>query len=210
MKKVFLVLITITALVIMSLATVSCSSVAQVEPTVAEFMGSDFEITLPENWEGGTKEELESVAEELEELGQEELAEKVEENKKLLLFFGYDKETAARGESVSNLTITGEPAPFLSLDEYMDLTYEDLSKKYEEAGYEFNIVEQEVVSPGNYEEIGRTLIEQEVEGADAGVAQYIIKHESDFWILTFTSDLENLYENIEAFDKSIGTLKILD
>jgi hypothetical protein len=210
MKKVFLILTGIIILILTGSVAAGCSSVAQVEPEVPEFMGSDFEITLPENWEGGTKEELESVAEKLEELGQEELAGKVEENKKLLLFFGYDKEAAARDESVSNLTITGEPAPFLSLDEYMELTYEDLSEKYEEAGYEFNIVEQEIVSPGNYEEIGRTLIEQEVEGADAGVAQYIIKHESDFWILTFTSDLENLYEDIEAFDKSIGTLKILD
>ncbi len=210
MKKIFLILTGIIILILASQVVVGCRSVTQVEPVVVEFIGSDFEFSLPDKWEGGTKDELESVADELEDLGQKDLASKVIENKKLLLFFGYDSEAASKDGDVSNLTITGEAAVPLSLDEYVDLTYEDMAEKYEKSGYELNIIEQQILPMGNYEEVSRTLLEQDIEGVSTGVAQYIIQNDSDLWVITFTSDLEKFDENIQAFDKSIETFKILD
>ncbi|MEA2016624.1 MAG: hypothetical protein U9O59_08015 [Actinomycetota bacterium] len=210
MKKFFLILTAMALLVLVSLAITGCKTAVGLGPELVEFMGSEFEITLPDNWEGGTKEELDSVAEDLEDLGQDELAEDVIENKVYLLFFGYDSEAAAEGGDISNLTITGETAGFLSIEEYMDLTYTDLAEKYKEAEYEFNIIEQDIVSIGNYEEVGRTLTRQEVNGAEVGTAQYIIKNESDFWVLTFTAGQEEFNENIEAFDEVFKTFKIKD
>jgi len=210
MKKIFLILTGIIILILASSVVVGCRSAAGVEPVVVEFVGSDFEISLPENWEGGTKDELESIAKELEDLGQKDLASKVVENKKLLLFFGYDSEAASQDGNVSNLTITGEAAVTLSLSEYVDLTYKDMAEKYEKSGYGLNIIKQGIFQMGNYEEVSRTLFEQDVEGVSTGVAQYIIKNDSDLWVMTFTSDLKKFDENIEAFDKSIETFKILD
>jgi hypothetical protein len=210
MKKNFLILVTTLILILAGLAMAGCSSAAVAQPVVVEFFGSEFELSLPEGWDGGTKDEIEDVAEELEDLGQKDLAAKVKENKKLLLFFGYDSEGASQGGNLSNLTITGESAAFLSLDEYVKLAYEDLAKKYEKSGYELNILEQEIVSLGKHEEVSRTLFKQEVEGVSTGVAQYIIRHEGDFWVMTFTSGLEKFDENIKLFDKSVESFKILD
>jgi len=210
MKKVFLILITIIISVLMILIGVGCKTATSVQPVVPEFIGGDFELSLPEKWEGGTKEELDSVIEKLEEVDQTQLADIVEANKFFLVFFGYDTEMAALGGDVNVFTITGESKVFLSLEDYMDLSYENVVEKYEEAGYIFNIVEQEIVMLGDNEEVGRIVFEQTIEDNETKVAQYIIKQESDFWILTFTVNMEQFDDNIQDFDKAIETFKILE
>lgn len=209
MKNFLLVLIVIIITSSMILVGVSCTTAA-VQNTTTEFIGSDFELSLPERWEGGNKEELDSVVEKLKDIGQDQLADKVEASKFDLLFFGYDSEAAALGGNVNDFTITGEPAAFLSLDEYMELTYTSVEEVYEKAGYKFKIVEQNVVHLGNYEEVGRVIFEQTIEGIKIKVAQYIIKHDSDFWVLTFTTGLEDFDQNIQAFDKAVETFKIIE
>jgi len=210
MKKILLMLITLIITSLMILIGVGCKTTAAMEPVAVEFVGNDFEISLPENWEGGTKEELDSVIEKLKNLGQTQLADKVEANKFYLLFFGYNSEDAAEDGSVSDFTITGESAAFLSLEEYVDLTYTDVTKVYKKAGYTFNIIEQDITSLGNYEEVGRTIFEQDVEGIKTKVVQYIVKNKLDFWVLTFTTDLEEFDDSIQTFDETFKTFKILD
>ncbi len=210
MKKVFLILIAVIVTILTILMVAGCKSTAAMQPAEVEFVGSDFEISLPENWEGGTKAELDSVIEKLRELNQRQLADKVEANKFYLLFFGYNSEEAAQGSSVSDFTITGDSEVFLPLDEYVNLSYTSLSKAYEEAGYEFKNIEENIVPMGNYEEVSRVIFEQTVEGVKTKVAQYIIKHEPDFWVLTFITDPEQFDNNIQDFDKTIESFKIID
>ncbi|MBA7494802.1 hypothetical protein ES702_05379 [subsurface metagenome] len=210
MKKFLLALIVIIITSSMILVGVSCTTMAAAQTTKTEFIGSDFELSLPEGWEGGNKEELDSVVEKLKDIGQDQLADKVEASKFDLLFFGYDSEAAALGSSVNDFTITGEPAAFLSLDEYMELSYTSVEEVYEKAGYKFKIVEQNVVHLGNYEEVGRVIFEQTIEGIKTKVAQYIIKHDSDFWVLTFTTELEQFDQNIQTFDNTVETFKIIE
>ena len=210
MKRFLLILIIIIITSSMILVGASCTMAAAAKPTQNEFIGSDFELSLPEGWEGGNKEELDSVAEELKDIDRDQLADEVEASKFDLLFFGYDSEAAALGGSVNDFTITGEPAAFLSLDKYMELTYASVEEEYEKAGYSFNIIEQNIVPLGNYEEVGRVIFEQTVEGVKTKVAQYIIKHESDFWVLTFTAGVEQFDQDMQAFDKTIETFKIID
>ncbi len=209
MKKFLLTLTAIIIVLSMVLIGVGCTTAAT-QATVIEFIGSDFELSLPEGWEGANKEELDSVTEKLEEIGQTELADKVKENKTILLFFGYDPDSAALGGNVNDFTITGEPATSLTLDEYMDLSYKNVAEVYEKAGYKFNIIEEDVVPIGNYEEVGRAIFEQKVDGIETKVVQYIIKHESGFWVLTFTAALEQFDQDIQAFDETIETFKIID
>lgn len=209
MKKFLLVLIIIIITSSMILVGVSCTTTAALT-TKTEFIGSDFELSLPEGWEGGNKEELDSVVEKLKDIGQDQLADKVEASKFDLLFFGYDSEAAASGGNVDDFTITGEPAAFLSLNEYMNLSYKNVAEVYEKAGYTFNIIEQNVIPFGNYEEVGRVIFEQTIEGIKIKVTQYIIKHDSDFWVLTFTTGLEDFDQNIQTFDNTVETFKIIE
>ncbi len=209
MKRIFLISITIIITVSMVLIGAGCK-IPAAQPTVPEFNVGDFEISLPEKWEGSKKEELDTVIDNLNESGQSQLANAVEGIKDYLVFFGYDAEMIAQKEDVDIFTITGESRVVLSLEEYMDLTYESAAEQYEKAEYRFDIVEQEIVEIGDNEEVGRTIFEQTVESKEVKVAQYIIKDGSDFWILTFSTDLEQFDENLQDFDATIETFKILD
>jgi len=209
MKRIFLISITIIITVSMVLIGAGCK-IPAAQPTVPEFNVGDFEISLPEKWEGSKKEELDTVIDNLNESGQSQLANAVEGMKDYLVFFGYDAEMIAQKEDVDIFTITGESRVVLSLEEYMDLTYESAAEQYEKAEYRFDIVEQEIVEIGDNEEVGRTIFEQTVESKEVKVAQYIIKDGSDFWILTFSTDLEQFDENLQDFDATIETFKILD
>jgi hypothetical protein len=209
MKKFFLITVTIIIITATVITGTGCKANAAMGPTRAEFIGSDFEISLPENWEGGKKSELDSVADNLKEAGRTQLAEDVLASRRDLLFFAYDSETAAGGGNVSNLTIGGEPAGSLSLEDYIELSYKNMSDLYEEAGHEFTIIEEGIVSTGNYDETGRVIFEQTVKGSKTKVIQYIIGHESDFWVLTFTAEPEYFEENIEDFESTFESFKIL-
>ena len=210
MKKFFLILITIIISVSIILIGAGCKTSASMAPVVPEFIGGDFELSLPENWEGGTKEELDSIIEKLEEADLTQLADTVKKNKFYLVYFGYDAEMVAQKEDVDIFTITGESRVVLSLEEYMDLAYESAAEQYEKAEYRFDIVEQEIVEIGDNKEVGRTIFEQTVESKEVKVAQYIIKDGSDYWILTFSTDLEQFDENLQDFDAAVETFKILD
>ena len=211
MKKFLLILIVIIITLSMVLVGVGCTTMAAAQPIKVEFVGSDFELSLPEGWEGGRKDELDPIIENLKEMGQDQLAEQVETSLSTFLFWGYDTETAASGGNVSTFNITGDSsADFLLLNEYMDLSYKNVEKVYEEAGYTFNIIKEDVVPIGNYEEVGRKIFEQKVEGVETKWAQYIIKNGSDFWVLTFTAGVEQFDQNIQTFDKTIETFKIVE
>jgi hypothetical protein len=210
MKKIFLISVAIIILLAIVVTAGSCNQSAIVTPVAAEFTGSDFELTLPEKWNGGTKNELDSVADDLKKVGRTEIADEIVASKKELLFFGYDTEDVAGSGIISKLTICGEPSGSLSLEEYMEISYGKIASSYEEAGYDFKIVEKDIVTLGNYDETGRVIMEQTVDGIKTKVIQYIVKHKNDFWILTFTADPEKFDENIEIFDDTFKSFKILD
>ena len=211
MKKFFLISVTIIIAALTTMAGAGCTaSAAATEPSAVEFTGSAFELSLPEKWEGGAKEELDAVVENLKEASRQQLSDQVAPSKKDLLFFGYNSEEAAQEGSVSNFTIAGEFADFLSIEEYMELSYTNISELYTKAGYEFIIIKEDIVPIGNYDKTGRVIFEQTVEGIKTKAVQYIIKYKTDFWVLTFTTDIEKFDENVEAFDKTIETFKILD
>jgi hypothetical protein len=211
MKRFLLILIVIIIISPMVLVGVSCTTTAAAQPTIAEFIGSDFELSLPEGWEGGRKDELDPIIKNLKEIGQDQLAEQVEARLSTFLFWGYDTETAASGGNVSTFNITGDSSSaFLSLDEYMDLSYKNVAEAYEKAGYTFNIIKEDVVPIGNYEEVGRTIFEQTVKSVETKWAQYIIKNGSDFWVLTFIARVEQFDQDMQAFDKTIETFKIIE
>lgn len=166
------------------------------------FDSNEFELYLPEQWEGGTEEELQGVIAALREEGQTELASQVEAARSYLLFWGYDSETTS-SEALTNINIGSESASFTTLNQYMDLGYDQMEEQYEQMGYSFSILEQDVVSLGSNKEVGRTVVSEEVMGFEVRVVQYVIKSGSVFWIITFTTSPEEFNQYIQTFDKAV-------
>jgi hypothetical protein len=175
-----------------------------------QFKGDGFELYLPENWEGGSKEEFDSLIEKLKQIDLEQLASLVESNRSYMLFWAYDTEITSLADFRTNINIVSESAPSYSLNEYMDFAYENAADTFEQMGYEFNIIDQKVVSLGNNNEVGRTIVEQTIAGFESKLAQYAIKHDSDFWVLTLTTGVEEFDQNIQTFDKIVETFKITE
>jgi hypothetical protein len=168
------------------------------------FDSDEFELYLPEQWEGGTEEGLQDVIAVLKEKGQTALASQVEASISYLSFWGYDSETT-ESEALTNVNIASESASFTTLDRYMELGYDQMSEQYEQMGYKFNILEQDVVSLGSYKEVGRTIVSEEVMNFEVRMVQYVIKSGSIFWIITFTTSPEEFDQYIQTFDKAVET-----
>jgi hypothetical protein len=123
---------------------------------------------LPEQWEGGTEEQLQDVITVLREKGQTALADQVEANIPYLSFWGYDSETISSG-ALTNVNIAIQSASYMSLDQYMKLGYEQMAAQYEQMGYSFAILEQDVVSLGSHKEVGKTSVSEEAMGFEVRV-----------------------------------------
>jgi len=171
------------------------------------FDSDEFELYLPEQWEGGAEEKLQDVIEILKEEGQTELAGQVEAGIPYLAFWGYDSETIS-SDALTNVNIASQSASSISLNQYMEIGYDQMADQYEQMGYSFNILEQDVVSLGSYKEVGRTLVSEEVMGFEVRVVQYVVKSGSVFWIITFTTSPEEFDQYIQTFDTAVGTFII--
>jgi len=184
-------------------------AVVQIPEGWKKFIGSGFELYLPEKWEGGSEEELNSIIEKLRDMGQDQLASQVEAGLSSMLFWAYDPDNPTTNVNILSEHIPSEYSE-ISLDEYMELSYKNVAEAYEESGYSFNIIEQNVVPLGNYEEVGRTIFEQTIMGIESKTAQYMIKSDSDFWILTFGTEPGEFEQNIQTFDKTVETFNIIE
>jgi hypothetical protein len=182
-------------------------TVIQIPEDWEQFTGSGFELYLPEKWDGSSRELLNSKIKALKDAGQNQLASQIEASLPYVLFFAYDTETVA-SETVTNINIVIEPNNYASLEEYMDANYEAVAKIFKESGYSFNIVEQDIVPLGNYEEVGRTIIDETAVGVKMRVAQYAINPASDVWTITCTAGSDDFESNIQTFDKIAETFKI--
>ena len=171
------------------------------------FDSDEFELYLPEQWEGGTEDELQDVIEIFKEEGQTELASQVEAGKGYITFWGYDSETIS-SDALTNVNIASQSASSISLNQYMEIVYDQMADQYEQMGYSFNILEQDVVSLGSYKEVGRTLVSEEVMGFEVRVVQYVVKSGSVFWIITFITSPEEFDQYIQTFDTVVGTFII--
>jgi hypothetical protein len=211
MKRYLLALLVFVLAVSMIIAGAGCGGTTQrtVEiPAGWELFDADeFELYLPEQWEGGTEEEIRDVIAVLKEQGQTALASQVEAGIPYLLFWGYDSETID-SDALTNVNIASESASFTTLDQYMDLGYDQMADQYEQMGYSFAVLEQDVVPLGSYKEVGRTLVSEEVMNFEVRMVQYIVKSGSVFWIITFTTSPEEFNQYIQVFDKAVETFLI--
>jgi len=212
MKRVLLTLLIFVFVVSMIIVGVGCNGgtaqrTVEIPAGWKQFDSDDFELYLPEQWEGGTEEQLQDVITVLREEGQTALASQVEASIPYLSFWGYDSETISSG-ALTNVNIASESASFTSLDQYMKLGYEQMAAQYEQMGYSFAILEQDVVSLGSHKEVGKTSVSEEAMGFEVRVVQYIIKSGSNFWIITFTTSPEEFDQYIQTFDTAVEIFMI--
>jgi hypothetical protein len=209
MKRYLSVLLVFILAVSMVIAGAGCGSgttqrTVEVPAGWKLFDSDEFELYLPEQWEGGAEEKLQDVIEILKEEGQTELASQVEAGIGYIIFWGYDSETISSG-ALTNINIASQSASSVSLNQYMELGYDQMAEQYEQMGYSFSILEQNVVSLGSYKEVGRTLVSEEVMGFEVRLVQYVVKSGSVFWIITFTTSPEEFDRYIQIFDKAVET-----
>jgi len=58
---------------------------------------------------------------------------------------------------------------------------------------------------GNYSQVARTITSQELSGNNIKMAQYIIKDNDTYWVLTFSANEKDFDDYIDTFDKAIQT-----
>jgi hypothetical protein len=206
MKRYLLALLIFVLSVSVVIAGAGCGGTTQRTVEVPEgwklFESDEFELYLPEQWEGGTEGQLQNLIAILKEKGQTTLASQVEAGINYISFWGYDSENISSG-SLTNVNILSQSAYSTSLDQYMELGYAQIAEQYEQMGYSFEILEQDVVTLGSHKEVGRTLVSEEVMGFEVRVVQYVIKSGSVFWIITFTTSPEEFDQYIQIFDKAV-------
>lgn len=163
-----------------------------------KFEADSFELQLPVQWEGGGQEDFDSIIKELNEKGHVILAHELELAKPWMLFWAYDVETPLHLDIVTTINIAMEPDIPLVLKDFMQISYESVEQDFKSMGYEYSIIKQEIIPMAGFMEVGRTVYEVTILTKCHGV-QYIIEDNSDFWILTFTTE-DELDKYIDIFD----------
>ncbi len=171
-----------------------------------KFQDVNYTFYLPAVWEGGSRDELDEVLKSLKSIGPEVevIIQEIEMYKDFILFWGYDTETTGPGQFFTNVTIASEVA-FVSLQDYMKLGYEETKGVYDSHGIKIDIIEQDIVSLGHNQDVGRTVLEQVFFGEHVITVQYIFKYDNTFYILTFTTIPEEYDYYKGNFDLAAGT-----
>jgi len=161
----------------------------------------DFSIYLPDGWEGGSAQELASI---INTQLQTTPTETNPDNKSLLVFYAYDSKSTSEYVS-TNLNVLRAKSELIALKDYVNKSYQNISVVSEKTGYKFEIEDQKIQKMGSYSQVARTITLQELFGSNIKMAQYIIKDNNAYWVLTFSAAQKDFDDYIDTFDKAIQT-----
>jgi hypothetical protein len=162
----------------------------------------DLSIYLPDSWEGGNAQEFASIINTQFEITSTEAANP--DNKPLLVFWAYDT-TSASEESVTTFNVLKVTSDISSLKDYMDKSYKNIEAASKELDSNYKVLKQQILKMASYNEVARTITSQEILGSNLRMAQYIIKDDTIYWIMTFSIDQKDFDANIDNFDMAIQT-----
>jgi len=161
----------------------------------------DFSIYLPDGWEGGNAQEFASMVNGQLEITPTETA--ISDNKPLLVFWAYD--TASALEVPLTFNVLRVTSDISSLKDYMDMSYKNIETANKELDSKYKLVEQQILKMASYDQVARTVTSQELLGSNLMMAQYIIKEDAIFWIMTFGAAQKDFDASIDNFDRAIQT-----
>jgi len=161
----------------------------------------DFSIYLPDGWEGGSAKDFASIINTQFEVATTETA--VSINKPLLVFWAYDTASALKVPPTFNvLRVTSDIS---SLTDYMDMSYKNIEAANKELDSKYKVVEQQILKMGSYSQVARSITSKELLDSNLMMAQYIIKDDTIYWIMTFSAAQKDFDTSIDNFDRAIQT-----
>jgi len=165
------------------------------------FEGEGVQISLPDNYEGGSADEVEEIVKKMKSLGSEyeAMAEMMNANPDMFVLWVYDPEISTGG-LVSNVIVLEEPIPSgISLESYVEAASDMLPP-------EMQVVEQGIVSLDKYE-AARLVMDTTMMGATIKQVVYAIKDGSTMYTITFSTSLSEFNERLPDFEKSVNTFR---
>jgi hypothetical protein len=188
--------------------SVSCTPEKEVfekEEEWIKYEGDEYEIYLPSGWLCYT--DIDIAISDLKGAYLEPFTEVLERERHLLRFWGYDVDSMVEGNWIVGLMIKNEFSE-KSFKDFIEFQYIE-EEEYQKQWWTLDILEQEIISIGDYEEIGKLIISLESnEYIEGRIIKYIIKNNQDYWILTFNTSYQKYEQYREIFDEVVKTFKI--
>ncbi len=175
---------------------------ATLPETYIRFRGENFELGLPERFDGA---ELSgntfSFFALLSSLDLNETTSYLREQGEQLIFFGIDTELVDGLPGATVSVIREAPlATDLALQEYLALAYDPLPEGY-------SLVARDVVSV-NGRPAGRVILNGQLIAGDVFVIQYIFPVAGDFWLVTYSGPAGNFETLRPVIEESIQTFRV--
>jgi hypothetical protein len=168
--------------------------------------GNGVALKLPLNFQGGDLEEvIELVSENIDMLGDgfDMIAPILESNPEIFKLYAFDPELLPNG-GLTNVNITAVPLPMrIDMEELLELT----ASQYPRG---FDITETDVIELGEYEDVGRLLIEAEVMGFEQTVLQYAFHLDEVLYSVTYTTATDVFEDLLPIFEASAETFEVVE
>lgn len=184
--------------------TPTTSNIPTPIPGWERFSTRDFEIWLPERYDGGSPgQEIEVIAEQLSQMGPsfQEVAEALREDPNLIALWMFDTEAETSG-FVTNVNLTEEQvSETITVIDYMAAAQDILPEEYQ-------VVGQEVVSLAAYPQAGRLFIDTVVAGTQIKEVLYVIKEGTQMYLITYATIADEFEGRLPTFELSAETFRL--
>ncbi len=168
--------------------------------------GDGVSLMVPPQFEGGSVEDMLEILDSVEGFLGEDFAALIEvarNNPELYKLFAIAPELLRDGV-LTNINITGSPLgmalPMETILELLPASFPDVME----------IVETEVISVGDYDEVGRIILEMEMMGLSQQIVMYAFLIEEDLYAIAFTTSVDAYKELGPVFEQIAATLVVND
>jgi hypothetical protein len=155
-----------------------------------------FEIWLPDNYLGGTNQNLDEATKEIAELGPDfaRMTEAIKLNKASLVAFAIDPRKNDRG-IITNMVVTQETiSGNFSIEEYVDSVLENLSDQYQ-------VTQREILPSARYSTEAVIFKWTNPQTGEITQIMYAMKNGGSYWQITFSTASSEFQERLPVFQQ---------
>jgi hypothetical protein len=171
-----------------------------------ELEGDGVMLMAPPEYEGGSIEDILEAMDTVEGMMGDEfdqIFEIAQANPELYKLFAFDPDLNAAG-TTTNLNITATPLPMeLSMDSILELLPTSFPSSVD-------ITESEVIELGDYEEVGRLILELEVLNIEQTLTVYVFVLDEILYAVTFTTATEEYEDLAPLFEAMATTFEVVE
>jgi len=184
-------------------ATASPKSVEPI-PGWKKIEGNDVELWLPESYSGGdpSGDDLDLIVGKLESLGPNfaGMAETIKQNPGIFKLWAFESKAGSSG-FVTNVNVANEQIPStMTVETYLQAASSQLPSQ-------FKVLEQSPISLKAHPEAGKLVAEMQMNNITVKQLMYVIKNESQIWVIGFSTGLEDFEQRLPEFEQSIETFR---